>query len=119
METVIASDCVNLFVDLLDKIGPTPKISLLLHTNGGDTLTAWRLVNLIRSFADELEVIISLKALSSGTLISLGADRLIMTKQAVLGPIDPKREWASESGGKCWESACASARQRRKHSRLS
>ena len=89
METQIAGDCVNLFVELLDRIGPTKRISLILHTNGGQTSATWRLVNLIRTFCDELEVIIPLKAMSAGTLISLGADRLVMTKQAALGPIDP------------------------------
>ena len=89
METVIAQDCIDPFVDLLEKIGPTKKISLILHTNGGNTLAAWRLVNLIRIFCDELEVLIPLKALSAGTLISIGADRVVMTKQAALGPIDP------------------------------
>ena len=38
METVIAQDCIDPFVDLLEKIGPTERISLLLHTNGGQTL---------------------------------------------------------------------------------
>lgn len=89
METVIAQDCIDPFVDLLEKIGPTRRISLVLHTNGGHTLAAWRLVNLIRIFCDELEVLIPLKALSAGTLISIGADRVFMTKQAALGPIDP------------------------------
>jgi Serine dehydrogenase proteinase len=89
METQIAQDCIDLFVDLLDLIGPTPKISLILHTNGGQTSAAWRLVNLVRTFCDELEVLIPLKALSAGTLISLGSDRIVMTKQAALGPIDP------------------------------
>jgi len=60
METAIAQDCIDLFVDLLDKLGPVPKISLILHTNGGSTLAAWRLVNLIRTFCDELEVLIPL-----------------------------------------------------------
>ncbi|TXN04193.1 serine protease [Methylobacterium sp. WL64] len=89
METQIAPDCVNLFVELLDEIGPTSKISLILHTNGGHTASAWRIVNLIDTFCDEFEVLIPLKAMSAGTLISLGADRLVMTKQAALGPIDP------------------------------
>ena len=89
METLIAQDCIDQFVDLLEKVGPTKRISLILHTNGGQTLAAWRLVNLIRIFCDELEVLIPLKALSAGTLISIGADRVIMTKQAALGPIDP------------------------------
>jgi hypothetical protein len=89
METIIAPDCIDLFVDLLDKIGPTKKISLILHTNGGSTPAAWRLVNLIRTFCDDLELLIPLKALSAGTLIAIGADRVVMTKQAALGPIDP------------------------------
>lgn len=89
METQIAPDCIDLFVDLLDQIGPTKRVSLLLHTNGGQTLAAWRLVNLIRTFCDELEVLIPLKALSAGTLIAIGSDKVVMTKQAALGPIDP------------------------------
>ena len=89
METQIAQDCIDPFVDLLETIGPTQRISLLLHTNGGETLAAWRLVNLVRMFGDDLEVLIPLKALSAGTLISIGADRVVMTKQAALGPIDP------------------------------
>ncbi len=89
LETSIASDVIDPFVDLLDAIGPVRRISLILHTMGGHTLAAWRLVNLIRMFCDELEVIVPSKALSAGTLMCIGADKIIMTKQAVLGPIDP------------------------------
>ena len=88
-ETQIGADCIDIFVDVLDAIGPTKKISLLLHTNGGNTAAAWRLVNLIKTFCDEFEVLIPYKAMSAGTLISLGAHRIVMTKQAALGPIDP------------------------------
>jgi hypothetical protein len=38
METIIAPDCIDLFVDLLDKIGPTKKISLILHNTEGALL---------------------------------------------------------------------------------
>ena len=85
----VASDVIDPFVDLLDAIGPVRRISLILHTLGGRTLAAWRLVNLIRMFCDELEVIVPSKALSAGTLMCIGADKIVMTKQAVLGPIDP------------------------------
>lgn len=88
-ETQIGADCIDIFVDVLDAIGPTKRISLLLHTNGGNTAAAWRLVNLIKTFCDEFEVIIPYKAMSAGTLISLGAQTIVMTKQAALGPIDP------------------------------
>lgn len=89
MEAQIAPDCIDFIVDHLDKLWPTEKISLILHTNGGDTAAAWQIVNLFRTFCDDLEVIVPRKALSSGTLISLGANRIVMTKQASLGPIDP------------------------------
>lgn len=89
MEAQIAPDVIDFFVDHLDAMWPTQKISLILHTNGGDTAAAWQLVNLFRTFCDDLEVIVPRKALSSGTLISLGANRIVMTKQASLGPIDP------------------------------
>jgi ClpP class serine protease len=89
LNTQIASDILNLFTEHLDQIGDVPKISLFLYTRGGNTLSAWTLVNLIRSFCDELEIIVPLICHSAGTLISLGANRIVMTKQATLGPIDP------------------------------
>jgi len=52
-------------------------------------MAAYSLVNLIRQFCSEFEIIIPSKARSSGTIISLGADKIMMTKQAKLGPIDP------------------------------
>lgn len=58
LETQIANDILPKFSEHLDRIGDTQKISLFLYTNGGNTLTAWSLVNLIRSFCEELEVII-------------------------------------------------------------
>jgi len=89
LQTQIAGDAVDPWVKILDRIGPVKRLSLVIDTNGGQTSAAWRLINLIRSFCDELEVIIPTKALSAGTLMSLGADKIIMTKQATLGPIDP------------------------------
>lgn len=88
-ETQLSRDFPDHMVDHLDEISQTETISLLLHTNGGDTLAAWRLVHLIRQFCNTFEILIPLKALSAGTLVALGADRIVMTKQASLGPIDP------------------------------
>lgn len=89
LETQIANDILPKFTEHLDKIGDTQKITLYLYTNGGITLAAWSLVNLIRSFCKNFEVIIPANCFSSGTLICLGSDNIIMTKQATLGPIDP------------------------------
>lgn len=89
LETQIANDILPKFTEHLDKIGDTQKITLYLYTNGGNTLAAWSLVNLIRSFCENFEVIIPANCFSSGTMICLGTDNIVMTKQATLGPIDP------------------------------
>lgn len=88
-ETQIANDATDYITEHLDKIGVVPKISLFLFTNGGNTLAGWNIVNLIRQFCDDFEIIVPGKARSTGTLMCLGANRIIMTKQATLGPIDP------------------------------
>ena len=88
-ETNIGADILAPFVNHLDTIGDVDKISLLIYSNGGSTLAGWSLVNLIRSFCKDFEVIIPFRCQSTATLISLGANRIIMTKQDTLGPIDP------------------------------
>jgi serine dehydrogenase proteinase len=89
METQIGPDVDDLFVEHLDQLWPSKKITLVLYTTGGNTATAWRLINLLRTFCDDLEIIVLFKALSAGTLMCLGANRIILTKQSTLGPIDP------------------------------
>lgn len=88
-ETNIGTDILAPFANHLDTIGDVPKISLFIYSNGGNTLAAWSLVNLIRSFCKDFEVIIPFRCQSAATLMSLGTDRIVMTKQATLGPIDP------------------------------
>ncbi len=88
-EANIGADILAPFANHLDTIGDVDKISLLLYSNGGSTLAAWSLVNLIRSFCKDFEVIIPFRCQSAATLICLGTNRIVMTKQATLGPIDP------------------------------
>src|SRR5688572_3470965 len=85
LETQIGNDAYIHFISHLDKIGVTPKISLYLYTTGGDVMAAWSIINLVKMFCDELEVIVPSKCLSAGTIMSLGASRIIMTKQSTLG----------------------------------
>lgn len=89
MAVQIANDVLEHFTEHLDKIGNSNSISLILHSRGGNTLAGWSLVNLIRQFCEKFQVIIPSRAHSTGTLIALGADSILMTKQATLGPIDP------------------------------
>jgi len=88
-EAGIGSDVIDIFINQLDKMGIVDKISLYLYTRGGDTAAAWNIINLLRQYCETLQVVIPHKAHSAGTLISIGANSIIMTKQATLGPIDP------------------------------
>jgi len=89
LETQIHSEVFDFFISHLDKFGVTPKISLLLYSRGGETLAGWGIVNLIRQFCTDFEIIVPSKAQSTATLMCLAANRIVMTKQATLGPIDP------------------------------
>ena len=89
LETVMASDAVDYFVHHLDTIGVVDRLSLVLYTRGGETLSAWTIANLLRMFCDRLEVIVPSTCHSAGTLLCLGANNIVMTKQATLGAIDP------------------------------
>ena len=90
MAAQIAPDVIEYFIDHLDKMRSScDKISLFLYTRGGNTSAARNIVNLLRMYCENLQVIVPYKAHSAGTIISLGANEIVMTKQATLGPIDP------------------------------
>ncbi len=87
--TKVAEDIIPIFARHLEKIGRQDKISLFLYTRGGDMITPIRLIKLIRSYADEVEMIIPYRAHSAGTLISIGADKVVMGRLGELSPVDP------------------------------
>ena len=77
--------------DQLEAIGDVEHLDLVLDTLGGNVEMPWRIVSLIREFCDKFSVLIPYRAASAGTLLALGADEIVMTRLAVLGPIDPSR----------------------------
>src|SRR3989337_1435311 len=87
--TKIANDIIPLLGNQLDAIGKVKKISLFLYTSGGDMLAPIRIVKLIRNHCETFEVLVPYKAHSAGTLIALGADRIVMGKLGELTPVDP------------------------------
>jgi hypothetical protein len=80
------------FVDLLHNVPKDSEIDLLLHTAGGDIDAAEKLIWLIRATVGtgRLRVIVPDFAKSAGTLVALGADRIVMSDASELGPIDPQ-----------------------------
>ena len=91
-ECAIDRDDTVPFVDLLHNVPRGRSVDLLLHTCGGDTDVAEKLMELLRGHvgAAELRVIVPEFAKSAGTLMVLGADRVVMSDMSELGPIDPQ-----------------------------
>ena len=89
METRIAPDVIPLVSEHLNRIGSQERIALFLYTPGGDIITGWGLVNLLRQYCQKFLVLVPFRALSCGTLVALGADQLIVGKHGLLSPVDP------------------------------
>lgn len=87
--TKVASDAVPLFEKHLRKIGVCNMISLFLYTRGGDILAPLSIVKLLRNYCQILEVVIPYHAHSAGTLLALGANKIVMGKMGELSPTDP------------------------------
>jgi len=85
----IAGDIIPIISNQLRQIGKVDNIDLFLYSTGGDTMVPWRLVSMIREYCDTFSVLIPYKANSAATMISLGADQIVMTDLSELSPIDP------------------------------
>jgi hypothetical protein len=87
---VMAGDAVREFVDQIDAIKDGDAVDVLVHSYGGDALTAWRLMSMLRARFKQVDVLVPLAAFSAATIFALGADEIIMHPFASLGPIDPQ-----------------------------
>jgi hypothetical protein len=85
----MAKDFIRVFFDHLTGFTDHKRIDVFLFTLGGDTLAAFGLSRLLREFTSEVGVLIPEKCQSAGTLFSLGANQIFMTRAATLSPIDP------------------------------
>jgi ClpP class serine protease len=65
-------------------------LDIVLHTPGGLVLAALQIARAIGEHKAKVTVFVPHYAMSGGTLIALAADEIVMSKHAVLGPIDPQ-----------------------------
>lgn len=87
----IASDVIPDFIKLIQSIPPEYKeIDLLIISYGGDPTVAYRIVSILRERFKKVGVLLPYTAYSAATLISLGADEIIMHPFSNLGPVDPQ-----------------------------
>ena len=85
----VAMDIIPIISKQLRQIGKVENIDVFLYSTGGDTMVPWRLVSMIREYCDKFSVLVPYKAHSAATMISLGADEIVMTDLSELSPIDP------------------------------
>jgi len=64
-------------------------LDLCLYTRGGDTNSVWPIINVIREFDPNFQILIPFRCHSSGTLVALAAKRIVLGPLSELSPIDP------------------------------
>ena len=92
VESILAPDVLPMLEHHLCAIlEHAPKrVDLFLYSRGGHSDTPWSIVTLIRELLGDRKfgVLIPSKAHSAATVIAVGADEIVMTPMAQLGPID-------------------------------
>ena len=62
----------------------------ILHTPGGLAEAVQTIIDYLRSKFTSIDVLIPTYAMSAGTMLALGCDKIIMGRQSQLGPTDPQ-----------------------------
>lgn len=89
------------FYSARDQIERGAPVALVVDSPGGQARSAYEIARLFRRRASEFVVVVPRYAKSAATLLSFGADRLIMGPDAELGPLDAqlldmdREDWSS------------------------
>lgn len=75
----------------LRAIGKQKRLNLFIQSRGGATETPWKIIEMFRSFCEYFAVLVAYRAHSAATHVALGANEIVMTAFAELGPVDPYR----------------------------
>lgn len=89
LSTQIAGESFPYFSEHFLNIGHNENLDLFLYTRGGNVDAVWPLVNLFREHAKCFSVLVPFYAHSAGTLICLGANKIVMGEMGQLSPVDP------------------------------
>lgn len=82
-----------------------PELDVVLHTPGGHIESAFNITKLLRRHAKKVNIIVPHMAKSAGTLICLGADKIILNTISELGPLDTQIREARDGDGETYKSA--------------
>lgn len=87
----MAGDSIEHIIEQIQCIPAEKKeIDFLIISNGGDPITALRIISLLRERFKKISVLLPYVAYSAATILSLGADEIVMHPYSNLGPVDPQ-----------------------------
>jgi len=69
---------------------PSVPLDIVLHTPGGLVLASLQIARALHNRRGKVTAFVPHYAMSGGTLIALAADEIVMSEDAVLGPVDPQ-----------------------------
>jgi|SRR5206468_884570 len=69
---------------------PSVPLDIVLHTPGGLVLASLQIARALHKHDGKVTAFVPHYAMSGGTLIALAADEIVMSEDAVLGPVDPQ-----------------------------
>jgi len=82
-------DSIPSFCEQIDSIPERYEdVDVLIISYGGDPISAWRIINLLRERFKTVDVLVPFVAQSAATIFSFGADHIVMHRNACLGPTD-------------------------------
>ena len=84
---VCHNDVVALY-EILGKLGKQETLYLFIKSDGGNGQAALRLVNLLRQYCNRFVVLVPLDCASAATMITLGANEILMGPMAYLTAVD-------------------------------
>lgn len=90
VNTQITHEDINGFMSCIYGMDWNRGLTILMHSPGGVTNAAESIVAYLRSKFADIEVIVPTFAMSAATMISLAANRIVMSRSGQLGPIDPQ-----------------------------
>lgn len=90
--TMLMMDDINGLMACMHNMRWEQNLTLVLHTPGGVPGAANALVEYMHSKFADIEVVVPTFAMSAGTMMALGANRIVMGRQSQLGPIDAQMQ---------------------------
>ena len=91
MSCNMAGDAIIPVIEQIELISEEIKeVDFLIISNGGDPITALRIMSLLRERFDKISVLLPYVAYSAATILALGADEIVMHPYSNLGPVDPQ-----------------------------